>query len=836
MTWSACCPKEIALLLVVGPKELLVFPNFLTSFCGLDFLGFRIQRRLFFFEFEKEAGSLSNTTSEGFTPFIIDPSHPLYVHPSDSPNSQLVSVPFNGCSFVLWRSNMLTSLSAKNKLGILDGRVPQPPPDSPYYLYWERCNDIVKKDIHERFGQSNGSKYLQIQREISTITQGSSGIATYFTKLRSLWNELNSSYVGPVCSCGALPKFIEDQQLLQLLNGLNKSYSTVKSVIMMMHPLPPISKAYSFLQQDESQKEAISTLSNFSGDSASFSVSLTQYNNNRNFTQKVNYEPNKNVSTVSCKYCKKPGHTVEKYYRLHGFSPDFKFTKNKKSASCVQGDISYPQPSPGVSQPPGNSVPVHGFTKEKYQHLLTLFQQVQASPGSVPTIHPDEDSAFSHFAGPSLKRPLVIGKAGGRLYYLHPDRDLFPSTTSSLSSFIDAPCNEFVFYVGSIPCNKFVPAPSHVNVPPSCNQTSTVNKMDLLWHQRLGHMPFHKMQSNPFLFCLIRYFLTLVDDFTRVTWTHILSSKSNALSILKAFTFMLHGHPPSYNHIRSFGCLCFATSPKVGRDKFQSRAIACTFMGYPCGKKGYKLLNLSSSSVFHPCHPESSPSFNHLPSSSPPIVSPVTPSTSPNSTATTFLLPLLRKSNRTVAAHLAWQEAMLKEFHALEANQTWGIVPLPSNKKLDVNNAFLHSDLHEEVYIKIPPNLDVSFVSSSAPLVDDILLAGDDLTKMNSLKSFLDDQFKIKDLGSVHYFLGLEITKTPQGYVMSQLKYTTNLLAEFNCHNFTSVVTPLDPYVKLTLDMGDPLPDPSVYRRLIGKLNFLQYSRPDISFSVQHLS
>ncbi|XP_075087861.1 uncharacterized protein LOC142169839 [Nicotiana tabacum] len=705
-------------------------------------------------------GSLSNTTSEGFTPFIIDPSHPLYVHPSDSPNSQLVSVPFNGCSFVLWRSNMLTSLSAKNKLGILDGRVPQPPPDSPYYLYWERCNDIVKvwiinyvsreiatnamclkttrevwKDINERFGQSNGSKYLQIQRKISTITQGSSGIATYFTKLRSLWNELNSSYVGPVCSFGALPKFIEDQQLLQLLNGLNKSYSTVKSVIMMMNPLPPISKAYSFLQQDESQKEAISTLSNFSGDSASFSVSPTQYNNNRNFTQKVNYEPNKNVSTVSCKYCKKPGHTVEKYYRLHGFFPDFKFTKNKKSASCVQGDISYPQPSPGVSQPPGNSVPVHGFTKEKYQHLLTLFQQVQASPGSVPTIHPDEDSAFSHFAG-------------------------------------------------SIPCNKFVPAPSHVNVPPSCNQTSTVNKMDLLWHQRLGHMPFHKMQSISFL-----------------------SNK-------------LHGHPPSYNHIRSFGCLCFATSPKVGRDKFQSRAIACTFMGYPCGKK-------ASATVVSPptSHPESSPSFNHLPSSSPPIVSPVTPSTSPNSTATTF-----------VAAHLAWQEAMLKEFHALEANQTWGIVPLPSNKKLDVNNAFLHSDLHEEVYIKIPPNLDVSFVSSSAPLVDDILLAGDDLTKMNSLKSFLDDQFKIKDLGSVHYFLGLEITKTPQGYVMSQLKYTTNLLAEFNCHNFTSVVTPLDPYVKLTLDMGDPLPDPSVYRRLIGKLNFLQYSRPDISFSVQHLS
>ncbi|XP_019229585.1 PREDICTED: uncharacterized protein LOC109210598 [Nicotiana attenuata] len=124
--------------------------------------------------------------------------------------------------------------------------------------------------------------------------------------------------------------------------------------------------------------------------------------------------------------------------------------------------------------------------------------------------------------------------------------------------------------------------------------------------------------------------------------------------------------------------------------------------------------------------------------------------------------------------------------------------------------------------------------------VDDILLAGDDLTEIKSLKSFLDDQFKIKDLGSVHYFLGLEISKTPpppsQGYIMSQHKYTNDLLAEFNCNYFSSVVTPLDPFVTLTLDMGDLLPDPSLYRSLIGKFNFLQHTRPNISFSVQHLS
>lgn len=71
---------------------------------------------------------------------------------------------------------------------------------------------------------------------------------------------------------------------------------------------------------------------------------------------------------------------------------------------------------------------------------------------------------------------------------------------------------------------------------------------------------------------------------------------------------------------------------------------------------------------------------------------------------------------------------------------------------------------------------------------------------------------------------------------MTQHKHTTNLLTEFHCHHFTPVLTPLDSSSKLVLAMGEPLTDPSAYRRLVGKLNFLQHTRPDISFSVQHLS
>ncbi|XP_070055343.1 uncharacterized mitochondrial protein AtMg00810-like [Nicotiana tomentosiformis] len=158
--------------------------------------------------------------------------------------------------------------------------------------------------------------------------------------------------------------------------------------------------------------------------------------------------------------------------------------------------------------------------------------------------------------------------------------------------------------------------------------------------------------------------------------------------------------------------------------------------------------------------------------------------------------------------------------------------------QLDLNNVFLHGDLHEEVYMKIPLGLTVTTTSSDPPLafyVDDILLAGSDYDKMDALKSFLDQQFKIKDLGSLHYFLGLEVTKVPQGYVVNQYKYTRDLIQEFHSLDVKPVLTPLDSHTKLSSYFRDPLLDPSLYRRLIGKLNFFQHTRPDMSFSVQYL-
>ncbi|XP_058217520.1 uncharacterized mitochondrial protein AtMg00810-like [Rhododendron vialii] len=115
--------------------------------------------------------------------------------------------------------------------------------------------------------------------------------------------------------------------------------------------------------------------------------------------------------------------------------------------------------------------------------------------------------------------------------------------------------------------------------------------------------------------------------------------------------------------------------------------------------------------------------------------------------------------------------------------------------------------------------------------VDDIVITGSDSSYITSLIQKLSQRFVMKDLGTLNYFLGIEITSSSSGIFLSQAKYASELLAKAGMIDCKGSESPAS--VKPGIpDYDSPLEDVSLYRTLVGSLQYLTLTRPEISFSV----
>ena len=90
----------------------------------------------------------------------------------------------------------------------------------------------------------------------------------------------------------------------------------------------------------------------------------------------------------------------------------------------------------------------------------------------------------------------------------------------------------------------------------------------------------------------------------------------------------------------------------------------------------------------------------------------------------------------------------------------------------------------------------------------------------------------LNTLGRLHYFLGLEAIFTAQGPSLTQTKYALDLLQRINMSHAKPCSSPAASGKKLAMFDGDPLPDPTEYHSVVGALQYLTLTRPDLSFSV----
>ncbi|XP_014522354.1 uncharacterized protein LOC106778867 [Vigna radiata var. radiata] len=119
---------------------------------------------------------------------------------------------------------------------------------------------------------------------------------------------------------------------------------------------------------------------------------------------------------------------------------------------------------------------------------------------------------------------------------------------------------------------------------------------------------------------------------------------------------------------------------------------------------------------------------------------------------------------------------------------------------------------------------------------DDILLSRNNLSKITTVKDHLHNKFHIKNLRDLKYFFGFEIARSQAGLCINKRKYCLELIFEASMLGCKPAPTPANPSLKLHVDEGLLLTDPSSYCRLIGRLIYLTNTRPNIAFAVQQLS
>lgn len=175
---------------------------------------------------------------------------------------------------------MIIALSGKNKEGFIDGTLKKP--EGRKSAAWKCNNDIITSwilnsvskeiatsinyigsvkaiwdELHTRFKQSNDPHVYQLSKELVTTSQGSLSVESYYTKLKTIWQDLIDYRPAIDCSCEGIKLFIQHldfEFVMIFLMRLIDSFAAVRAQILLMNPIPSIESVFSLIIQEEHQR------------------------------------------------------------------------------------------------------------------------------------------------------------------------------------------------------------------------------------------------------------------------------------------------------------------------------------------------------------------------------------------------------------------------------------------------------------------------------------------------------------------------------------------------------------------------------------------------------
>ncbi|GJZ45341.1 cysteine-rich receptor-like protein kinase 8 [Tanacetum coccineum] len=715
--------------------------------------------------------------------------------------------------------------------GFIKGTVVRSATDANLAELWDTCNNMeIWQQLEKMFSFSDGSRKYKLNKDTYEITQSGCSIGEYYTKMKCVWEELVNINVLPVISVinpkvsvflAALNKQKEDQRLFQFLNGLEEHFSHQRSQILMIYPLPSDEVACSLLQQEESQRLL------FKSSVGIESTALLS----------------KKVVKDKCSICRFKWHPPEKCWEKVGYPPwhaKFKGSQQARQSRQVQTNGRNQFASRTTAHVKSGNI---SFTPQQFEQLMKTMHQMS------PFSKSEEEIDHQFMAGTTCLSSQIdkldvldnwIYDTGASDHMTPVHESIFDPYQLTIKQQIRLPNGDtsIISHVGKVKLHNGILLKDVLVIPSFKFSLLFVSKLTEDSQNIWG--PYKVPTNGKF-----RYFLATVDDCSRVTWVYLPEQKSDAFDALKSFLkFMATQFEKQVKIMRFDNAL-----------EFVKELIALDDNGtwerntLPAGKKA-----IGSHWLFKTKLKD-------------------------DGTEERNKARLVIQENRQRHG-VDYQETFAPVAKLVTIKSLLAVTTLKGcdTCQMDVSNAFLHGDLLEEVYMRPPfgysgtgkivtasNTLDSNLVCKlkksiyglkQAPrqwffkllsvlvefgytqyktdyslfvkkegssfivvlvYVDDLLITGNDQTQISKLKAQLSSIFHMKDLGEINYFLGLEVCRSSQGIFISQHKYTRELLKESGVLNNKPYKLPIDHNLKLQADVGTSLPDPEVYRRVIGQ-------------------